>query len=695
MGYTMLGLQLCLALVVLLFAAAFAQSQHGLKIQLSAADGLLNGSTTGRILVLFAPAGVDPLDDIDVATTPYYFYGQDVYDFDTGDTITLSGGSDKRTGYGVWGYPNASLDDLPAGEYSVQAFLNQYENATRSDGSQVSLRFPCGDGQRSVAGPGSLVTLATNVTVSGGAQTIDLTFEAVVPEDPFEGTEIGGCSQGNYPDNELLKHVKIRSEVLSKFWNRNMYVGANILLPSGYDANDTGKRYPVIYSQDHWVGGDPAFSGYYDADLIAEWASGIIPSTDGGADRETPKLILVTFRHEAPYYDDSYTVNTANLGPYGDAINDELISTIDKMFNTIAKPYARIQEGGSTGGWESIANVIFRPDLFGACFSSYPDSLDFHRHQDIPLYDAKNAYTRPNGSKIYSVRGDVNGVLTNLVQVEQENKWELTFGTSSRSGNQWDVWNAVFGAQGLNGYPLEPWDKVTGEIYPEAVEYWKPMDLSNYITTNWNTSKNLGEVLKDRIHVSVGTWDDYFLNEGVSEFQKRVEEKGGPDWANFTYLEGKGHGGLYQGREIWDYLFFLESWVKDHAPDGKTPLHDAVTTSAARGNLWEEVIARGGHQAALVRQAPPKLQSKPGWQGRQVIEGSVGRWDPGVQLEAQWIVDCEAYGTVFPVKQGQVVTLKPERRWGDNVKQVQLAVIGRKRGYKEETRKSGVVRGKL
>lgn len=365
------------------------------------------------------------------------------------------------------------------------------------------------------------------------------------------------------------------------------------------------------------------------------------------------------------------------------------------MFNTIAKPYARIQEGGSTDGWESAASVIFRPDLFGACFSSYPDSLDFHRHQDIPLYDATNAYTHPSGSKIYSVRGDVDGVLTNLVTVEQENHWELTYGTSSRSGNQWDVWNAVFGAQGLNGYPLETWDKVTGEIYPEAVEYWKPMDLSNYITSHWDAStKNLGEVLKNCIFISVGTWDDYFLNEGVSEFQKRVSEKGGPDWANVTYLEGQPHGGLYQNREIWDYLFFLESWITDHAPNGKTPLSENVTRPAARGNFWEDVIARGGRQAALARQAPPKLQSKPGWQGRSVVEGSVGRWDPGVQLEAQWIVDCEAQGSVFTVKQGETVTLKPEKRWRERVKQVQLAVIGRKRGYKDETRKSGVVKGR-
>lgn len=365
------------------------------------------------------------------------------------------------------------------------------------------------------------------------------------------------------------------------------------------------------------------------------------------------------------------------------------------MFNTIAKPYARIAEGGSTGGWESAASVIYRPDLFGACFSSYPDSLDFHRHQDIPLYTADNAYRRANGSKIWSIRSVINGTLTNLVTVEQENHWELTFGTSSRSGNQWDIWNAVFGAQGLNKYPLEPWDKVTGEIYPEAVEYWKPMDLSHYITSNWDSEKNLGEVLRNRIYIYVGTWDNYFLNEGVEEFQKRVSAKGGPNWANVTILEHQTHGGLYQRREIWNYFELLESWTKDHAPDGKTPLPDSVTTSKARGNIWEDVIARGGHQAALARQAPLKIDVKRGWHGRSVVKASVGRWDPGVKLEAQWIVDYEPSGHVFPVRQGEVVAYRPKGRWGYGKKEVQLAVIGRKRGYKEETRKSNVVKTRV
>lgn len=665
----------------LVFASPIT-GQHGLNIQLSVNKGLVPNATSGRVLVLLAPAGIDPLEDTDVTTSPDLFYGKNVFEIDSRDIVTLSKGDGYATSTGVWGFPNVSLDDVQSGEYTIQAFLNQYDTVTRSDGSTVSVRFPCGDGTAVVDGPGSLRTTAKNVTISKKHHDIKLAFSNITEAIEFNGTEIGGCSQGNYLDTEKIKNVKIRSEVLSKFWNRDMYVGATVLLPQGYNASDNSARYPVLYHQNHWTGGDAAYGYGTNVNFTKAWDSGIIPGVNGTADREAPKLIMVTFRHETPFYDDSYAVNTANLGPYGDALNDELIPHLESMFNTIPSAYGRIQDGGSTGGWESAANLVFRPDLFGACFSSYPDSLSFYKHQDIPLYNATNAYTRPDGSKIASIREVINGTLTEVTTVEQENHWELTFGTSSRSALQWDVWNTVFGVQGLNNYPLEPWDKVTGEIYPDAVEQWKPMDLTEHILSNWNNEMNLGEVLENRMFIYVGSYDTYFLNEGVMEFQKRIEARGGKGWANVTILEGEIHGGNYRLLPTWEYLELVVGWVEDHAPDGKTPLLEAKTVGSARGNLWEDVIARGGHAAAVKRQADPKIESVNG----KNVKASVGRWDPGMKLEAQWVVDGKAKGKIFKVKQGEVVAYKSKKTCN-----LQLAITGRKRGYKDETRHSGSV----
>lgn len=85
---------------------------------------------------------------------------------------------------------------------------------------------------------------------------------------------------------------------------------------------------------------------------------------------------------------------------------------------------------------------------------------------------------------------------------------------------------------------MQPWNKVTGEIYPEAVNYWPEMgfDLSRYITDNFHGTKNLGEVLRHRIFVYVGSHDTYYLNEGVAQFQQNVESYGGPGWVSVPII---------------------------------------------------------------------------------------------------------------------------------------------------------------
>ncbi|KAM0545350.1 hypothetical protein ACHAPJ_011422 [Fusarium lateritium] len=667
-----------------------ATSYHGkqrLKIDLSAAEGLLDGTASGRIVLMFAPKGIDPLKNIDVSSTPNLFFGMNVFDTKK-PTFTLSGGTENDTLSGVFGWPVKYLDDIPLGSYRVQAFFNKYEKATRSDGSTVHIHFPCGDGAPPVNGYGSLTTSAIDVRVRGGPQSVRLVFDNVTDAMPFPGKEIGQCAQGNYPDTKTFKHVKIRSRRLSKFWGRDMYVGANVVLPHGYDAHDESRRYPVLYSQSHWPADGGAF-GYPEADFKEAWDKGIIPASNSRSSRPTPKMLLVTFRHESPYYDDSYAVNSANLGPWGDAINDELIPYIDKTFNTIAEPYARIQEGGSTGGWISVASVVFRPDLFGTCFASYPDSLDFHKHQDIPLYTGKNAYQRPDGSEIGSIREFKNGKEMIVATVGQENHWELVFGTSSRSSLQWDVWNAVFGAQGLNGYPLEPWDKVTGEIYPEAVQHWKSMDLAEYILSNWDGQRKLGKTLKGRLFIYVGSWDNYYLNEGVQEFQKRITAKGGSGWANVTILPQKMHGGYYQDREIWDYLELVYGWIQNHAPDGPEPLSRGATAPTTRGNDFHEVLERGGRKAALARQAPPLIKGAKFVKAGTAIRASVGYWDPGMALEAQWVVNGKATGRSFAVMRDQTFHRSTKRTGKRHT--LQLLVTGRKRGYTVDKRHSNII----
>lgn len=158
-----------------------------------------------------------------------------------------------------------------------------------------------------------------------------------------------------------------------------------------------------------------------------------------------------------------------------------------------------------------------------------------------------------------------------------------------------------------------------------------------------------------------------------------------------TYLEGQPHGGNYQRRETWDYLEFLEKFIKDHAPNGTTPLCANATNPMSRGNKWKDVLAYGGRKAAVARQAPPKLLSKGTVKAGATIRARVGEWDPGFKLIGQWAVNGEvANAKVFKLEQGQrVVHPLPDT---DRAYSLAFWVTGSKRGYDTEVRKSYVVR---
>src|SRR5207245_1908796 len=64
-----------------------------------------------------------------------------------------------------------------------------------------------------------------------------------------------------------------------------------------------------------------------------------------------------TFQHPTPYFDDSYAVNSANNGPYGDAILQELMPYLEDRFRMIRAPWARVLTGGSTGPYRSTIPI--------------------------------------------------------------------------------------------------------------------------------------------------------------------------------------------------------------------------------------------------------------------------------------------------------------------------------------------------
>ena len=149
-------------------------------------------------------------------------------------------GADAVFDAGVLGYPLESLRDMPAGSYRVQALLHKYETFRRADGHVVKLPMDRGEGQQWNRAPGNLYSTPVDRahrSASGGA--LRITLDKVIPPiaDP--------------PDTKYVKHERIQSERLTKFWGRPMYLGAHVLLPEGFDEHPDA-RYPLVINHGHF-----------------------------------------------------------------------------------------------------------------------------------------------------------------------------------------------------------------------------------------------------------------------------------------------------------------------------------------------------------------------------------------------------------------------------------------------------------
>ena len=252
-----------------------------------------------------------------------------------------------------------------------------------------------------------------------------------------------------------------------------------------------------------------------------------------------PRFLVIEIEHANPYYDDSYAVNSANLGPYGDAINKELIPEIERRFRGIGAGWARFTYGGSTGGWEALATQVFYPDMYNGAFAACPDPIDFRAYTIINLYKDPSAYTL-KGEALSVERPAFRNYLGEVFATQRdENYMELAQGDRSRSGGQYDIWQAVFSPIGPDGYPKPIFDKVTGVIDPAVANYWRDhFDLSYIISRDWKT---LAAKLAGKIHLYVGNGDNYFLTDSVYFGQERLEALQPPYGGSVAYGDRAEH----------------------------------------------------------------------------------------------------------------------------------------------------------
>ena len=503
------------SVVAFVFAAstASAAAPARARFEVSFPAAVRASAVDGRVYVLLSrDATKEPRFQIHEGIDSQQIFGVDV--------LRLAPGQAAVVDASTLGYPAKSLAEIPPGEYQVQAVLNVYETFRRSDGHAVLLPPDKGEGQHWESKPGNLMSRPQRLRVSGG--TVHLSLTDVIPE-------VAPPRETKY-----LRHVTIKSRLLSEFWGRDMELGAWVLLPPGFDEHPSA-RYPLAIYHGHFSSDWRAGSGFReeppppelqgsertDAELAhklyQDWTAGRLP-----------KMLIMTVQHANPYYDDSYAVNSANLGPYGDAIVRELVPEVERRFRGIGEPWSRVMYGGSTGGWEVLGAQVFYPDDFAGVWCFCPDPVDFRAYELVNIYEDENAYSKPGpfGVVPRPAKRDLDGHVT--ATVEQSVRFEAVLGSRGRSTDQWDIWQAVFGPVGKDGYPQPIWDKATGAIDKEVAAYWRDhYDLRHILERDWKT---LGPKLAGKIRIKVGTLDTYYLEKAVHHLEAFLERTSEPYW---------------------------------------------------------------------------------------------------------------------------------------------------------------------
>jgi enterochelin esterase-like enzyme len=491
--------------------AACAAAGHGLamsaaqgtgpRIEITIAEDARAEATTGMVYVAFSRDNKrTPIEQAEPTGAPLFSVAIDALQSGTAVAIT----SVQR------GHPIVRLDDIPAGEYWLQPFVNVYTRFARADGKTVWLHMDQWEGQDWKRSPGNIYGDPVRVSFDPRASAaVKLVADKVIP--PIQPP----------PDTAQVRRLRIESAILSKWWGHPIYLGATVLLPKDYEQHPN-VRYPINYEHGHFSLRAPdnfGSGGAFDTFWMAA---------------DTPRMIYVTLQHPSPYYDDSYGVNSENNGPYGDAIMQELIPAVEARFRVIREPWARMLSGGSTGGWIAAAHQIFYPDFYGGAFASCPDSVDFRYHQIVDIYNDANAYfidkgwmkiDRPNQR---AVDGNIQSMM------KDENHYELVVGDKSRSGGQWDIWEATYSPVGPDGYPRRLWDKQTGAIDKAVAETWRKYDLSHILEANWAT---LGPKMGHKLNVYVGDMDSYYLNDAVEKLKEFLAKASSPRFTGEIVFE--------------------------------------------------------------------------------------------------------------------------------------------------------------
>lgn len=322
------------------------------------------------------------------------------------------------------------------------------------------------------------------VNEKGEGQT-EVLFASVIPKRIFRQTD-------------SVKEVSIKSNLLSAFRKKDIFLQSAVRLPASY-AKDPTRKYPLVLVIPGWGG------THYDL-------QGSFPMKRYAMNVGKEKIfVYLNPENQSPFGLHAFVDSRVN-GPWGKALVEELIPHLEEQFRIDKDPSQHFVMGQSTGGYGSLWLQLNYPDAFGGCWSVSPDPVDFSSFVGVNIYEKNvNFYTDNKGEERPFFM--VNGKPTSTARISAN--LESFLG----DGEQQQAFEAEFGIPDAKGRPQEIFDRVTGKVNEAVVTTWKPYDLGLFIQKNW---KRLESKLNNKVHVYAGSEDNFFLNQAVEAFGKKA-----------------------------------------------------------------------------------------------------------------------------------------------------------------------------
>ncbi len=126
----------------------------------------------------------------------------------------------------------------------------------------------------------------------------------------------------------------------------------DVYLPDGYNQDDIGIRYPVVYFLHGWGTNHNDYP-----QMSSAWASLISDSIIH------PVILVKPDSYVEPWQGCWYT-NSEMYGLFEDYIAHDLVTYIDSSYHTIADVNSRIIIGHSMGGYGAVRMGFKYPDIF-------------------------------------------------------------------------------------------------------------------------------------------------------------------------------------------------------------------------------------------------------------------------------------------------------------------------------------------